>query len=370
MGKSLQNKVLGILGTSKNTGKTTTTSALLEIANKKNLSVGITSIGYDGEDIDNITGLPKPRIFAKKGTLIATTNRCLKAGTAKIEKLEGTNFSTPLGNIIIGRIIEEGLIVIAGPNKGDELSIILNKLKKLGNELILIDGAINRIVPLMKADALILTTGAARSIDNVFLAREAQCIYNLFNLPEIDKNNLLNLTDDKGKNVITLIQKNYSKRFLKTNSLISLSDVQEVTTKLNDRSCSIFVPGILGEFALNQLIEKNLKLLKNKNIIIPNPTHLLVGNNAISLMDTLFKMKKLEISLKVMRTIPILSITINPFYPLYRYENNRYEKGWVNRDGLYNIIKSMVNIPVIDIVKEGGDNLFNIIKKELYLSKK
>ena len=63
----MPSKVLGILGTSKNTGKTTTTSALLEIANNKNLSVGITSIGYDGEDIDNITGLPKPRIFAKRG---------------------------------------------------------------------------------------------------------------------------------------------------------------------------------------------------------------------------------------------------------------------------------------------------------------
>jgi len=366
----LQNKVLGILGTSKNTGKTTTASALLEIANKKNLSVGITSIGYDGEDIDNITGLPKPRIFTEKGIFIATTNNCIKAGTAIIEILEGTKFYNALGNIVIGNVIEEGLAVIAGPNKGNELSTILERLKRYGNELILVDGALNRIIPLMKADALILTTGAARSIDNVFLARETQCIYNLFNLPKIDKNNLLNLTDDKGKKVITLIQKNYSKSFLKTNSLISLSDVQELISKLNEKSCSIFVPGILTEFALNELIKKNSKLLKNKNIIIPNPTHLLVGSNTISLTDTLFKMNKLEIGLKVVRTIPILAITINPFYPLYRYENNRYEKGWVNRNGLYNIIKSMVNIPVIDIVKEGSDNLFNIIKKELYLSKK
>ncbi|MBA7549071.1 hypothetical protein ES705_41544 [subsurface metagenome] len=61
----MQGKVLGILGTAKNTGKTTTTSTLLKIANNRNLSVGITSIGYDGEDVDNITGLPKPRIFTK-----------------------------------------------------------------------------------------------------------------------------------------------------------------------------------------------------------------------------------------------------------------------------------------------------------------
>jgi len=68
------------------------------------------------------------------------------------------------------------------------------------------------------------------------------------------------------------------------------------------------------------------------------------------------------------RTIPILAITVNPFYPLYRYENSRYEKGWVNRDKLYNKVKSLVAIPVIDIVMEGSDNLFNIIEKEFSIN--
>ena len=365
----MSNKVLGILGTAKNTGKTTTTSALLEIATHQGVSVGLTSIGYDGEDIDNITGLPKPRIFAKKGTLIATAKNCLKSGTAQIKTLKETEISTPLGKIIIGEVMENGLVIIAGPNKGEELSMVIDKLEKLGNKLILVDGALNRIVPLMKTDALILTTGAARNINIDFLVEEIQCISYLFELPKIEKKDLMNLKNIEQK-VITLIQKDCSKKYLKTNSLISLSDIQELINRLNEETQLIFIPGVLTEFALNGLIKKEVKLLKNKNIIIPNPTHLLVGSNTISLMDTLFKMKKLEISLKVVRNIPILAITINPFYPLYRYENNRYEKGWVNRDGLYNKIKSMVNIPVIDIVKEGSDNLFNIIEKELHLSKK
>jgi len=72
--------------------------------------------------------------------------------------------------------------------------------------------------------------------------------------------------------------------------------------------------------------------------------------------------------LKIIKTIPILAITVNPFYPLYRYENSGYEKGWVNRDKLYNKVKSMVTIPVIDIVREGSDNLFNIIEKEFNIN--
>jgi len=363
----LRGKVLGILGTAKNTGKTTTTSALLEIANNRNLSVGISSIGYDGEDIDNITELPKPRVFAKKGTIIATSDRCLKAGTAIIEKLEETNFSTPLGNIVIGEIIEEGLIVIAGPNKGEELSNILDKLKKLGNKLVLVDGAINRIVPLMKTDALILATGAARSISNDFLIKEVQCICDLFNLPKINKKDLMSLKDIEQK-VITLIQKDNSKRFLKINSLINLLDVLKLIDKIDDKTHSIFVPGILTESALSELINKNLKSLKNKNIIIPNPSHLLIGSDPISLMDILFEMKNFEINLKVVKAIPILAITINPFYPLYRYENNKYENSWVNREELYKKIKTSVSLPVIDIVREGSNNLSEIINKKFNLS--
>jgi hypothetical protein len=92
--------------------------------------------------------------------------------------------------------------------------------------------------------------------------------------------------------------------------------------------------------------------IKGKNVIIPNLTHLLVGSNIISLIDTLLKIKKLWINLKIIKTIPILAITVNPFYPSYRYENSRYEKGWVNKKELYNKVKSVVSIPVIDIVKK------------------
>ena len=52
----INNKAIGILGTAKNTGKTTTFNFLLEWSNLKSIRVGLTSIGYDGEDIDNITG--------------------------------------------------------------------------------------------------------------------------------------------------------------------------------------------------------------------------------------------------------------------------------------------------------------------------
>jgi len=363
----MPSKVLGILGTSKNTGKTTTTSALLEIATHQGISTGLTSIGYDGEDIDNITGLPKPRIFAKKGILIATAKNCLKLGIAQVKTLKETEISTTLGKIIMGEVIEDGLVIIAGPNRGEELSIVIDKLEKVGNKLMLVNGAINRIVPLMKTDALILTTGAARNINIDFLVKEIQCISYLFELPKIEKKDLMNLKNIEQK-VVTLIQNDNLKRFLRINSLINLADLLELTSNLDDKTNSIFIPGILTEFVLKELIKKSKGLLKGKSIIMSNPSYLLIGSNSISLSDILFEMKKLEIKLKVMKTLPILAITINPFYPLYRYGNNKYESAWVDRDKIYNKIESIVTVPVIDILREGGNNLFEIIKKEFNLS--
>ena len=65
------------------------------------------------------------------------------------------------------------------------------------------------------------------------------------------------------------------------------------------------------------MINKSKGLLKSKSIIVSNPANLLIGSNPISLLDILFEMKKLEIKLKVVKTLLILAITINPFYPLY-----------------------------------------------------
>src|SRR5881397_2066455 len=68
---------LSLIGLSKNVGKTTTTNHLLETLLHHNLyhagELAITSLGLDGEAIDALTGLPKPRYAPEAGMLVATT---------------------------------------------------------------------------------------------------------------------------------------------------------------------------------------------------------------------------------------------------------------------------------------------------------
>ena len=179
----INNKVIGILGTAKNTGKTTTFNFLLEWSNLESIKVGLTSIGYDGEDIDNITGLPKPRIFVQKDNTIATAEQCLFSLEDKIKTIEKTDVHTALGRVVIGKARKEGLVVLAGPNKGIELKVIIQKLKQQKTEIILVDGALNRMIPLIYCDALILTTGASRHTDIDLLVDEIESMSRVFTLP-------------------------------------------------------------------------------------------------------------------------------------------------------------------------------------------
>ena len=81
----MQTIIIGIAGTAKNTGKTTTTSFIMaEVKKNEKLNLGLTSIGYDGEDIDNVTGLPKPKIEVWPGVLVAVAEKCLKVSTAEV----------------------------------------------------------------------------------------------------------------------------------------------------------------------------------------------------------------------------------------------------------------------------------------------
>jgi hypothetical protein len=107
---------LGIAGTAKNTGKTTTTTAaILQELRMRGVPLFITSIGYDGENLDNITGLPKPKLRVELGDIIATAAKCFKISTASFRMLAETEVCTPLGKVWIAEVKKPGLAVTAGP---------------------------------------------------------------------------------------------------------------------------------------------------------------------------------------------------------------------------------------------------------------
>src|SRR6266513_3070803 len=133
---------LSLIGLSKNVGKTTTTNHLLEtlVGEKyyRSDELALTSLGLDGETVDALTGLPKPRYVPQAGLMIATTVELLQQAEnegVQVERLLQLPGRTALGPVVLARILKPGRVIIAGPTLLRDLRRALDKLQEFGSQL-------------------------------------------------------------------------------------------------------------------------------------------------------------------------------------------------------------------------------------------
>jgi hypothetical protein len=353
-------QVIGIAGTAKNTGKTTTLTALLAEAARQGVIVGLTSIGYDGEWRDNITGLPKPRITCRQGNFVAVAEKCLNTGTSRVQVLERTGIPTPLGEVVIGLVAEPGLMTIAGPNKSHELRAVIDRLRTLGCALLLVDGALNRITPMVETDGIILATGAARHLEMDLLAAETGTLSRLLNR----RNQPSKALAAAGRKQVSLEEKGRLVRVIGSGSLLSEAQMSEVATVVTERTNSIFIPGAVTTGVLAQLVQRLGSRLKGKNLVFPSAINLVIGGEPQAMLPVLEEVQRLGGRVQTLRKVPLLAVTVNPYYPAFRFESNRYTGATVDADELLEKVSQAVSVPVIDVKKDGGKRLLEIILRQ------
>src|SRR6266700_575325 len=102
---------LSFIGLAKKVGKTTATNHLLDTLLAENLyranALALTSLGLDGEAVDALTGLPKPRYIPEAGMLVATTAALLLQAeneAARIERLHQLPGRTAMGAVLLACI--------------------------------------------------------------------------------------------------------------------------------------------------------------------------------------------------------------------------------------------------------------------------
>ena len=179
-------KTVSFVGMAKNVGKTVAYNRLVSEAAAAGVQLGLTSFGRDGRTMRS-SSVPKPRILAPAGAVIATARGSLQNGEAEVEILRETGFRTALGAVIIGRVRRAGLLELAGPTMIGQHREVAAALFELGAELVLVDGALDRAssaAPTL-ADGTFLATGAALGpvIEDV-LARTRDRIER-FSLPQV-----------------------------------------------------------------------------------------------------------------------------------------------------------------------------------------
>lgn len=338
-------KVIGIVGTAKNTGKTTVLSFILNYFSKLNLNIAISGIGFDGEEIDNITLLPKPRLYMESNIIAITSEKCLINSDVKYELLRRTKIYTALGEILIVKIIRPGLLVFAGPNKKSDLERIVDLVRDYDCKYFFVDGSLNRISPMSIVDRIIFTTGASRNTDSKALVKEMRIIEKIFSLNKIDK--------DLIPNKRIQIRFDKSVETIESTSLASVEDVNKIVTAIGSPFASISIPGFITSSGITNLCKSlYAKYAIDYKIILNSPIHLLLSSDLESLDFTLSTIENSRCKIEYSNKPELVAVTINPFYP--RINNFHYEPGYIDKDELKISMEESLSVSVINVKDNGS----------------
>ncbi len=319
-------QVVSIVGNVKNAGKTTVLNYL--ISGYQNNSIAITSIGLDGEKIDQVTFLPKPRIFVYQNMFVATAKSCLDECEASYEIIKKTNIETSLGPIYIIKIKEEGNCLVGGPSNLKDIKDLVSELKAFNLEKILIDGAFSRTTFAQVADATILSIGASFSPDLNKITSHAYNTTKLFDLSKAKLNYSLKDYDE----IVFIDDKD---QLIQTNINSTLDYGKEVVDLITPEIKYIFIPNAVSESFIKAFIKERKRI--NADLIITTPTNLIVDEK---LLGHIFKLKQ---KIYVLENINLVAMTFNPFSP----------KGNVNSIDFKNALLDKIKIPLYNVLEEG-----------------
>lgn len=152
---------LFVVGTGKNVGKTVAMRAIAQAAAARNLLIGMTSTGRDGEAIDVADAQAKPRLFLPPQSVVATARNLIPPHPAS-EVLDLTDWPSAAGPVVFARVKRAGFFELAGPPTASGVRDCVNRFFEFGCDQAIVDGALDRVAALAGgADAVIVSAGAA-----------------------------------------------------------------------------------------------------------------------------------------------------------------------------------------------------------------
>jgi len=344
---------IGIIGTAKNTGKTTTLSAILKSLNNK--KVAVTGIGYDGEEIDNITLLPKPRLYFDKSVIVATAEKCIVNSEAGYRLIQKTDIETSLGFVCIAEVTKPGLIVIAGPNRASQLKELITIINELGRDYLLVDGSLNRISPMYLLDDLIFTTGGSRTTDISVLVDEMVTVEKIFTYPDsgfhADNPSRGRISNPSGGRISNISAISFVSESgivnagLKT--FIDQEDVKFLIGNIPGDCRQIVIPVFFSEAAIRGLMDYLNSNKKETGLILLSPVQLLLSADFARLRDFIASLSGSSVRFSYMFKPVLKAITINPFFP--KLYNNIFVADYMDKELFLKEMCDKLKTPVFNV---------------------
>ncbi len=302
-----QYKIVSIIGTSKNAGKTVTLNEIISQAAERGIRLGLISTGRDGERKDVLTETEKPPIYVRRGTILTTVESAIKGEHAGIEIFRVTDYNTPMGRVVLGRATEDGYTEISGPHSSFTIKEMCNEMQGLGAELVLIDGSLDRrasAAPYV-SDGTVLATGAAlaRSINGV--VEKTLHLINTYSIPAIEDENIKDIAHsavDMGKTAI--IARDGSVIYADT--LTSLQSGDIIAEYLRADTEYIALSGSATVGTLKDILLNRKSDLK---IIVKDSTRIFIPPDQFNILQ------RMGLKLRVAENINIIAVTVNPYSP-------------------------------------------------------
>lgn len=314
----------------KNTGKTETLNYVLScLCSYNGVRVGITSIGIDGEKTDQVTKTQKPEINISKGTLFITSEHFYKQKEIVSNIIAISQKGTSLGRLITAEAVSEGKVLLAGASNTLWLKETIRELHSLKANLVLVDGALSRksFGSPSITDAMILSTGAALSININTLVQKTAFVYRLTQLESIEKP-----LAKKLQHIETGIYAiDYKNKLIDLNipSILMIEQYKDLLFSFGTR---IFVSGIITDKLIDFL--KAQKNIKDIEIIVKDFTRIFCKSENL---DMYFKKGG---RLKVVQPTNLIAITINPTSP------SGYN---LNSQTLIDALRKQIPLPIYNI---------------------
>lgn len=334
-------KSCSIVGLEKNTGKTECFNYVMQRLPLDKIRVAVSSIGIDGETTDQVTKTAKPEIFLREGVYFGTSEKHYLTKLLTSELLEISDENTSLGNIVIGKALTPGKLLLSGPSSTNGLRRWMNEMRKYDIDLTIIDGALSRLSLASPAvsESMILATGAAYSANINTLVQKTAFVVQMINLELTSQENYDTFIDIN--NGVWAIDEGTGNREQGTGNEVNLVDLKvasSLSININTdglKKCkTLYVSGALTDNFVNHIRQN--KIFNETEIIVRDFTKIFLTPMTY---NTFVNGKR---KITVLQKSKLIAVCVNPTSP----------NGIVlDSEKLCKTLSEAISLPVYDLKK-------------------
>lgn len=294
------------------------------------LALGLSSIGLDGEELDAISRLPKPRVWLREGALVATAADCLRQSEAAFSVLERTGLRTGLGEILIAKVNRAGNCLLGGPSTAGGMRQAQEALRRHGAEKLFIDGAFSRQSHAAAAEAMVFVVGAHQSTSMERVAASAGLALRRFSLPGAGSS-LSFLLDESRPGFLD------SRNGFHPLALASpLGQPGQVLDAVPGDAPFLYLPGAVDSAMAAILVKRRRE--HRFGLLVQSPLSLVMADTAL---EKLFLLGR---DIRVLRPLTLAFVAMNPCSPAgHRFDAAAFRAA----------LRAVTDLPIFDAMEDG-----------------